>query len=114
MCLQLSKVGERHESSSTKAQENRYFNEYLKIEDISAYLNIKNKTLYAMVESGDIPHYKIGRLIRFKREDVDLWMEAKKVNNRHPLGKSKRLFNSSKRNQYIDKVVRKTIDGLIG
>ncbi|MEI7639747.1 MAG: helix-turn-helix domain-containing protein [Syntrophus sp. (in: bacteria)] len=105
---------ERHESSSTKAQENRYFNEYLKIEDISAYLNIKNKTLYAMVESGNIPHYKIGRLIRFKREDVDLWMEAKKVIGGHPIVKSKRLFKSSKRNQYIDKVVRKTIDGLIG
>jgi len=105
---------EKHESPSTKDQGSRYFNEYLKIEDISSYLKIKNKTLYAMVESGDIPHYKIGRLIRFKKEDVDLWMEAKKVTGGHRTGKSKRLLQSGRRNQHIDKVVRKTIDGLKG
>ncbi len=104
---------EGHESASGKARDNRIFNEYLKIEDISAYLNVKTKTLYAMVESGDIPHYRIGRLIRFKREDVDLWMEAKKVLCSNPPYKPKRVFVSSKRNQYIDKIVRKTIDGLI-
>jgi excisionase family DNA binding protein len=105
---------EGHESVSTKAREYRNFNEYFKIEDISAYLNIKTKTLYAMVEAGDIPHYRIGRLIRFKREDVDLWMEEKKVMGSNPPDKPKRVFVSSKRNQYIDKIVRKTIDGLIG
>jgi excisionase family DNA binding protein len=105
---------EVHESVSTKALEYRNFNEYLKIDDISAYLNIKTKTLYALVESGDIPHYRIGRLIRFKREDVDLWMEEKKVMGSNPPYKPKRVFVSSKRNQYIDKIVRKTIDGLIG
>ena len=104
---------EGHESAKDKSQETRNFHEYLKIEDISAYLNIKSKTLYAMVESGDIPHYRIGRLIRFKREDVDLWMEAKKVIRSNPMGKAKRAIRPSKRNQYIDKVVRKTIDGLI-
>jgi excisionase family DNA binding protein len=103
-----------HESSKANAQETRNFNKYLKIEDISTYLNIKSKTLYAMVESGDIPHYRIGRLIRFMREDVDLWMEAKKVIGSNPLGKSKRACRSGKRNQHIDKVVRKTIDGLMG
>jgi excisionase family DNA binding protein len=104
---------EGHKSVSTNAREYRSFNEYLKIEDISAYLNIKTKTLYAMVESGDIPHYRIGRLIRFKREDVDLWMEAKKVMSSNPICKPRRVYISSKRNQYIDRVVRKTIDGLI-
>jgi excisionase family DNA binding protein len=105
---------EGHELASAKARENRNFNEYLKIEDISAYLSIKTKTLYAMVESGDIPHYRIGRLIRFKIEDVDSWMEAKKVICSNPPQKPKRVFVSSRRNQCIDKIVRKTIDGLIG
>jgi excisionase family DNA binding protein len=113
MGIMLTPV-DRPESVTTKAQEHKNANEFLKIEDISAYLNIKTKTLYAMVESGDIPHYRIGRLIRFKREDVDLWMEAKKVIVRNPQYKSKRVFISGRRNQYIDKVVRKTIDGLMG
>ena len=50
---------------------------FLSINDLSVYLGIKPKTLYARVK--EIPHYKVGRLIRFKREDVDTWMEQHKV-----------------------------------
>jgi len=50
---------------------------YLSIDDLSTYLGIKPKTLYARVK--EIPHYKVGRLIRFKRADVDAWMEKHRV-----------------------------------
>lgn len=50
--------------------------EFLDIHDLSECLSIKRSTLYAMVENGELPHYKIGRLIRFKRNDVDAWMET--------------------------------------
>jgi len=50
---------------------------FLTIQGVSQYLGIKPKTLYARVK--EIPHYKVGRLIRFKREDVDAWMEKHRV-----------------------------------
>ncbi len=50
---------------------------YLTINDLSAYLGIKPKTLYARVK--EISHYKVGRLIRFRKEDVDAWMEKHRV-----------------------------------
>jgi len=50
---------------------------FLNIHELAIYLGIKPKTLYARVQ--EIPHYKVGRLIRFKREDVDVWMERHKV-----------------------------------
>ena len=50
---------------------------YLSIDDLSVYLRIKPKTLYARVK--EIPHYKVGRLILFKREDVDAWMEQHRI-----------------------------------
>ena len=59
------------------SRENININSYLTIDDLSVYLGIKPKTLYARVK--EIPHYKVGRLIRFKREDVDAWMEKHKV-----------------------------------
>jgi len=52
-------------------------NNYLTIHALSTYLGIKPKTLYARVK--EIPHYKIGRLIRFRKEDIDAWMEKHRV-----------------------------------
>jgi len=59
------------------SRENININSYLTIDDLSVYLGIKPKTLYARVK--EIPHYKVGRLIRFKQEDVDAWMEQHRV-----------------------------------
>jgi excisionase family DNA binding protein len=50
---------------------------FLTIQGVSQYLGIKPKTLYARVK--EIPHYKVGRLVRFRKEDVDAWMEKHRV-----------------------------------
>ena len=47
----------------------------LTIRQLADYLNIKRSTLYAWVEQGFIPHYKMNRLIRFKKEEIDTWLE---------------------------------------
>jgi excisionase family DNA binding protein len=49
--------------------------EFLTIDELSEYLNLKRSNLYSIVESGVLPHYRIGRLIRFKKQDIDTWME---------------------------------------
>jgi len=41
-------------------------------------LGIKKSNLYSKVERKEIPYYKIGRLVRFKKSDIDLWMEKLK------------------------------------
>ena len=51
--------------------------EYLTINGLSAYLNIKPKTLYARI--GEIPHYKVGRLVRFRKDEIDAWMQKHRV-----------------------------------
>lgn len=50
----------------------------LTIHELSQYLNIKRSTLYAWVERGFIPHYKMNRLVRFKKEEIDAWLEELK------------------------------------
>ena len=49
---------------------------FLSINDLSKYLGIKPKTLYSWVAKGILPHYRIGGLIRFKKKDIDQWVEA--------------------------------------
>jgi excisionase family DNA binding protein len=83
---------------------------YWDIKDLSHYLKVKIKTLYAMVP--DIPHYRVGKLIRFRKQEIDSWME----NNRMMVpGHSNKLENpkgelSGKGNVDIDRLIRKAID----
>ncbi|NIT13640.1 MAG: excisionase family DNA-binding protein [Candidatus Dadabacteria bacterium] len=54
---------------------------YIGIHELSKYLNVKKKTAYHFVATLDIPHYRVGRLIRFKLSEVEEWM----TNNRSQL-----------------------------
>jgi excisionase family DNA binding protein len=49
------------------------------IKELSAYLKIKEKTLYSFVSKGLIPHYRIAKLVRFRKDEIDLWMETKRA-----------------------------------
>jgi len=82
--------------------------EFLSITDLSQYLNLKESTIYAKVEGGILPHYRIGRLIRFKKAEIDHWMEGQRRAPRDiPLSK---LFKPKNNSSPIDRIVRKAID----
>ncbi len=38
--------------------------EFLAVEELSRYLGIKKSNLYSKVERKEIPHYRVGRLIK--------------------------------------------------
>jgi excisionase family DNA binding protein len=79
------------------------------IKDLSHYLKVKIKTLYAMVQ--EIPHYRFGKLIRFKKAEIDAWLESKRGNVQDYKIQKKRKRNlSESANKHIDKLIRKTID----
>jgi excisionase family DNA binding protein len=84
--------------------------EFLNINEVSEYLGIKKTTLYFHAENGGIPHYRIGRLIRFKKQDVDQWMEG---NKKEKINLSKMaikiLGKVPNRGGDVDSIVKKTI-----
>jgi len=49
---------------------------FLDVKGLSRYLNIKPSTLYAWVAQGRIPALKIHGLVRFRRQDIDQWVEG--------------------------------------
>jgi excisionase family DNA binding protein len=81
------------------------------IQDLSNYLGIKTSTLYAMVGEKKIPHYKVGRLVRFKQSEIDLWMEGNSKEGVE-MGKvaKKALRSSRKAKLDVGRVIRKAID----
>ena len=65
-----------------------------------------------MVEQKKIPYYRIGRQIRFKRSDIDQWLEGRKEEAVDVNVEAKRIFRSVKKRPKldVDRIVRKTID----
>jgi excisionase family DNA binding protein len=49
--------------------------EILTLEELAQYLKISKPTLYKMVENGKIPALKLANQWRFKKEDIDKWLE---------------------------------------
>lgn len=84
--------------------------QYLSINELSLYSGLKKSFLYSRVETGAIPHYKVGRLIRFKKEDFDTWMEDHKVDARSTDRKARQILNTVNRSHLnIHRFVKKTI-----
>lgn len=49
------------------------------VKDLAEYLSIPRSSVYEMVTMRRIPYHKMGRLLRFKRSEVDLWLEKKLI-----------------------------------
>ena len=44
-----------------------------------AKLGISNRTLYRLIDNGDIPAYRIGRVVRLKAADLDDYLERARI-----------------------------------
>jgi excisionase family DNA binding protein len=54
--------------------------ELLTLKELSKYLKISKPTIYKMVEQGKIPALKIANQWRFKKGDIDSWVEKQRKN----------------------------------
>ena len=45
--------------------------EWLNTKSAAAMLGITPRTLYTLVDQGQVPGYRMGRVLRFKRSDID-------------------------------------------
>jgi excisionase family DNA binding protein len=86
--------------------------EILNIDEVSEYLRIKKSSLYSKVERKEIPYYRIGRLVRFKKSDIDLWIEKLKSESISFRVKEKtksRVQREDARAADIDEIVKRSI-----
>lgn len=52
----------------------------ISIDELSKRLGVSINTLYSWANQRKIPFFKLGRLLRFNWEDIQVWLEQKKVN----------------------------------
>lgn len=57
--------------------------EFMTVRDVAEYLNVDAKTVYRIVKRGDLPGFKVGGTWRFKKSDIDEWVEKQKQEARN-------------------------------
>ena len=46
------------------------------IKEVAEYLQVTERTLYRLAQQKKIPAFKVGNAWRFRREDLDRWIET--------------------------------------
>ena len=59
------------------------FQAFLTTEEVLAYLRITPRTIYRLIRSGELPALRIGRQWRFRRADLDAWIERQRASAAH-------------------------------
>ncbi len=47
----------------------------LSAKEVSEYLGVGRTTIYKWIERHDLPAHKVGRLWKFRKEEVDKWLK---------------------------------------
>jgi excisionase family DNA binding protein len=71
---------------------------WLGTQEAARHLGITTRTLYRLIDEGEIPAYKLGRVLRLKLSDVDTFLEAARVQP----GDLEHLYPERKRTEAID------------
>jgi len=50
----------------------------LTIQELAIYLKLNEKTAYRLASEGKLPGFKVGGSWRFKRVDIEQWIEEQK------------------------------------
>lgn len=53
--------------------------QWLGTAEAARYLGITTRTLYRLIDAGELPAFKFGRVIRLKQSDVDSFIEDSRV-----------------------------------
>lgn len=48
------------------------------VRDVAGHLNVDEKTVYRLAQRGELPGFKVAGTWRFKRSDLEDWIELQK------------------------------------
>jgi len=89
---------------------------FLTAPEVASILSVKQSTVYQWAKLGEIPHYRLGRVVRFKRKDLEAWIEKHREEKRVDKERKAREILSAigRETQDIDHIIKKSIAGFKG
>ena len=55
---------------------------WLSVDDIAAYVGVKRDTIYKWISRRTMPAHKVGRLWKFRKQEVDAWVRSENAEGR--------------------------------
>jgi excisionase family DNA binding protein len=59
---------------------------FLTTDEVLEYLQVNLRTVYRLIKAGKIPAIRVGRQWRFRKRDIDAWLESQRPRGVRPLG----------------------------
>jgi excisionase family DNA binding protein len=59
----------------------------MNISEVATYIKVAKTTVYGMTHRNTIPHYKSGKRLYFKKEDIDEWIFSHRIKTRDDIEK---------------------------
>jgi excisionase family DNA binding protein len=57
---------------------------FLTTEEVLDYLQVNLRTVYRLIKAGKIPAVRVGRQWRFRKRDIDAWLESQRARGARP------------------------------
>jgi excisionase family DNA binding protein len=67
-----------HERTLKDSATRRELLSFLTTEEVLAYLKVTPRTIYRLIRTGELPAVRIGRQWRFRRGDLDSWLDRQR------------------------------------
>jgi excisionase family DNA binding protein len=58
---------------------------FLTTEEVLEYLQVNLRTVYRLIKAGKIPAVRVGRQWRFRKSDIDAWLDSQHSRPKHPV-----------------------------
>ena len=58
---------------------------FLTTEEVLEYLQVNLRTVYRLIKAGKIPAVRVGRQWRFRKRDIDAWLESQRPRGGRPV-----------------------------
>jgi excisionase family DNA binding protein len=59
---------------------------FLTTEEVLEYLNVNLRTVYRLIKAGSIPAIRVGRQWRFRKRDLDKWLDSQRIGDTKAAG----------------------------
>ena len=57
--------------------------DFLTVREVATLLKVSDKTVRRVMARGELPSFRVGAQVRFRRTDIEAWVDAQQTTHAH-------------------------------